>query len=184
MVGEAVGVGRLHQRILEKGIRSASTGCPLDTDHKEVMMKKHAIPAFAVLGLAVMLVAKPASAQSSAMRVSIPFEFTVGKTTLPAGQYQVKMSSTGAGFLTIQGLDCAKSVVVLTNSSYANRTANESQLVFNRYGSHYFLSRIWTEGTDIGCELHRSPAEREIRRAYSLAQTDEARTVAIAANRN
>jgi hypothetical protein len=104
---------------------------------------------------------------------------------LPAGKYSVRIGPASSGVLTIQGLDCGRSVFILTNSTYANQAMNESQLVFNRYGNQYFLSKVWTAGTDIGCELHKTPAEREITRAYRLAKSEgQVETVTIAAERH
>ena len=149
-------------------------------------MKKNAIPVLAILGLAAMLAAKPASAQSGVvMTAEIPFEFTVGKTKLPAGKYAVTMRSPSSGVLLIQDDGWHRSVMTLTDKAYASDTMNESLLVFHRYGDQYFLSRVWTSGSDIGCELHKSAAEREISRAYHLAKTDaQVQTVTIAADRH
>jgi len=160
-------------------------GCH-ENDHKEVIMKKHAIPVLAIIGLAAMMVANPVSAQSGAdMNVSIPFDFTVDKTTLPAGQYEVKIGSTGSGVVMLRSADCKRSAMTLTNSTYTAKVKSESGLVFNRYGNQYFLSRVWTAGSDIGRELHKSAAEREINRAYRLARNDaQVQTVAIAADRH
>ena len=149
-------------------------------------MKKNTLPILAILGLTTLLVASPVSARSSAvMWASIPFEFTVGKTVLPAGQYTVKTDYVSSGVLLIQGSDGGHSVMILTNTAYANHSMDETLLVFNRYGSQYFLSKVWTAGTDEGCELRKTPAEREISRAYRLAKSDsQAETVTIAADRH
>src|SRR5262249_18534689 len=140
----------------------------------------------AILSLTTLLVASPVSATpSAAMSVSIPFEFTVGKTALPAGQYDVKTNYVGSGVLLIQARDGGPSVMILTNETYANHAMDEAQLVFNRYGRQYFLSKIWIAGTDTGCELHKTPAEREISRAYRLAKSEaQVGTVTIAADRH
>ena len=149
-------------------------------------MKKHAIAVLAVIGFGAMLVANPVSAQSGAqMKVRIPFDFTVDKTILPAGQYAVDIGSAASGVVTLRSTDCKRSVLTLTNGTYAADAMSESGLVFNRYGNQYFLSLVWTAGSDIGRELHKSAAEREISRAYHLAKSGaQAQIVTIAADRH
>jgi hypothetical protein len=46
------------------------------------------------LAAVVALASVSGYAQSSSMRVSIPFEFTVGRTVLPAGDYAVQGTSS------------------------------------------------------------------------------------------
>ena len=147
-------------------------------------MKKNTLSIIAILGLTTLLVASPVSATPSAvMSASIPFEFTVGKTVLPAGQYDVKTNYVSSGVLLIQGRDGGPSVMILANTAYSRKSMNETSLVFNKYGNQYFLSKIWTAGEDEGCELRKTPAEREISRAYRLAKSDApVETVTIAAN--
>ena len=38
-------------------------------------------------------------------------------------------------------------------------------LVFNKYGSQYFLSQIWDGRSDVGLQLPKSKREKEIRLA-------------------
>jgi len=146
-------------------------------------MKKHILPILAIVGIAVMLVANSASADSGTeLRASIPFDFTVGKTLMPAGQYTVRTDHIGSGVLCIEARDGGRPVMIMTNTAYAAHSKNESSLVFQRYGNQYFLSKVWTVGSDIGCELIKTRAEREIDRAYRLAKsTEPVQTVTIAA---
>jgi hypothetical protein len=133
-----------------------------------------------------MLVALPAYAQSSTdqMTVNVPFEFAVGKTVLPTGEYRVKIGNPSSRVLRIESAGRGPTVFILTGTAYASDAMSESSLVFNRYGHQYFLSKVWTAGNDIGRELHKSVAEREIRRALHLAKSaSKDQTVAIAAHR-
>lgn len=91
------------------------------------------------LGFAVVSVRAQAP---SKVEVNIPFEFSAGKTTLPAGVYSVKRSS--GNNVTLQGKDRQSSVIlnapVTNNSSDPNAV---ERLVFERYGDQYALSQIW-----------------------------------------
>ena len=148
-------------------------------------MKKYTLPALATLGLFAMSVALPAFAQTGTnVAVNIPFEFIVGRTVLPAGPYTVRIGDPRSGILRIESADGGPSMWVLTHTACASHSMSESSLVFNRYGNQYFLSKVWTAGTDAGCELRKSAAEREISRAYRLAtRRQEVQTVIIAAYR-
>src|SRR5215470_9111626 len=70
-------------------------------NRKERLMKKQALTLVGVLSL--VLAAGSAFAQSSEIRFSIPFNFIVNRTTLPAGDYAVKTMGVGAQVLVIRG---------------------------------------------------------------------------------
>ena len=102
-----------------------------------------------------------------------------------AGQYTVTIGSPSSSVLLIQDDGWHRSVMTLIDKSYAGDAMNESLLVFHRYGDQYFLSRVLAAGSDVGCELHKSAAEREISRAYHLAKSDaQVQTVRIAAGKH
>jgi len=127
-------------------------------------MKKHILPILAIVGIAVMLVANPASADSGTeLRASIPFDFTVGKTLMPAGQYTVRTDHIGSGVLCIEARDGGRPVMIMTNTAYAAHSKNESSLVFQRYGNQYFLNEIVSSASGLSVELPTSKAEKRAR---------------------
>jgi hypothetical protein len=135
------------------------------------------------LSLLVMLTAASVKGQSDMrINVSIPFEFSVGKAILPAGEYTVSYGAQS--LLIIRSVDRRVSLVFMTNSAQASTTRDKSSLVFHQYGDRYFLSAIWTAGDYIGHELRKPYAERELIRARrSVAQSAwERQTVSIAAH--
>ena len=130
----------------------------------------------AVVTLGLMLAA-PALAQTASMKVNVPFDFIVNGKTLPAGEYQVDTLSTSASTIAIRNAEKSAKLVALTNGCESSEAADNSKLVFHRYGSEYFLAQVWTGGSTEGRELPRTKAEREI--ARSNQPTGE--VVAIAA---
>src|SRR5919112_3808317 len=91
------------------------------------------------LGFAVASV--PAQAPSK-VEVNIPFEFSAGKTTLPAGVYSIKRMS--GNNVTLRSEDGRSSVILnapVTNSS-SDPNAVE-RIVFERYGDQFALAQIW-----------------------------------------
>ena len=110
-----------------------------------------------------------ANAQESRTQVAnIPFEFTVGETTLPAGDYNVSRLSSGEA-IALRGTESA---VRLTSLITRTEPAKQSKLVFHRYGNQYFLSEVWTAGYANGRKLVKSKAEQRIQRDMSKVARD------------
>jgi hypothetical protein len=106
------------------------------------------------------------------VKANIPFEFVVGDATLPAGEYQIKsalVSDSSAQL--IQRSDGSVSMMVLTNAADQKGENSNPRLIFQRYGSQYFLSQIWWGET--GRQLHKSRREKE------LARTEQSNEVAV-----
>jgi len=116
------------------------------------------------LSLFVMLTATSVYAQSStALVANIPFEFVIGDRAFPAGEYTFTNRFTNV--IQIQSLDRGESMFFSTGPAKGKKTRNE--LRFNRYGDKYFLSRLWTEGDDVGRAVRMSSSERELIQARS-----------------
>lgn len=95
------------------------------------------------------------------------FAFTVSGKTLPAGEY-VFASSTQASSEVIRIRSKERGAYVQTKPVQAQDTQEESQVIFKRYGDHYFLLQIWMSGRSIGRELFKSAREKQSER--ELAQ--------------
>ena len=122
-------------------------------------MKRQALMILTTLSFLVMLTATSVYAQSSAAVVAkIPFEFVIGNRAFPAGEYTFTYRFTNV--IQIQSLDSGESMFVLTRPAETKKTRNE--LVFNRYGDKYFLSRLRTDGDDVGRAVRISSSEREL----------------------
>ena len=98
-----------------------------------------------------------ASAQGQVLKADIPFEFTVGKAILPAGEYLVKMPETGgARVITFKKADGEAHAIVLTNPVKSKDAEIASGLVFVKAGDQYFLYQVHTEGRETGLEVIKS----------------------------
>ena len=97
----------------------------------------------AILGIFLGFAAVSVRAQApSKVEVNIPFEFSAGKTTLPAGIYTVKrLSGNNVTLRSENGRSTAILNAPVTNNS-TDPNAVE-RLVFERYGDQYALSQIW-----------------------------------------
>ncbi len=110
---------------------------------------------------ATMLLTASAFAQGAVdqYRASIPFDFQVSGKTLPAGDYNIRVTDH---FIQIQNLDTNKGVGVVTARTERKRTAEKDALEFNVYGKQYFVSNLWFQGSQTGRAVLLSKAEQEM----------------------
>jgi len=100
----------------------------------------------------------------AAVEGNVPFTFVVGKTTLPAGKYQISAFPDTPGLIEIRGVNGSPSVVVEAENmeATAERDRAKSELVFNKVGDKYFLSQVWVAGNDTGSALVKSRMEKRL----------------------
>ena len=125
-----------------------------------------------------------AQAQTSGpqkIRANIPFAFNVGDKTLPAGDYTVAVVNPASDrkVLQIRSADGHASAIIQTTITAANH-ADETRLVFRRYGQQYFFAQAQMAGEATSLAAARSRAERSTRRA--LAHTGESTVVTVVAH--
>src|SRR5689334_19088993 len=112
--------------------------------------------AYTMIALAVLVcsMAVAANAQNGGRRLliaNVPFQFNVGDTTLPAGEYTITQTnpSSDCVVMQIRANDGSRSLLVQMNS-VIGKTADASTLVFHRYGNKYFLAQAWIDGESEG----------------------------------
>jgi hypothetical protein len=119
---------------------------------EEEEMRNELLKGFAMLVLVVALAAATAAATTpaqSANRVvaNIPFEFSVGYKTMPAGEYQIRIVNSANDALLIQSADSKTSALRLSEATERQKNNKHAKLVFHRYGERYFLAerhRHWS----------------------------------------
>ena len=110
--------------------------------------------------LAAVLALTPAvvvHAQEVDVVARVPFEFTVGNTTLPRDTYQLSRVSGHAEMLLVRSE--RKGVFVRTEDVRLPRRSTAASLLFHRYGDQYFLREIRLEGSS-RLDLPETKAER------------------------
>lgn len=111
------------------------------------------------LAAAVVSSAVSSFAQTSGrVSVKVPFEFTAGTTTLPAGEYNFQEDASGVVY--ISSAELHKAIVVLTNAEPASTTANPAAVRFEKTGEQYSLTEI---------DLLGEPARRVIKLDHDSA---------------
>jgi hypothetical protein len=106
-----------------------------------------------------------ASAQHAISRVTIPFAFTVAGTTLPAGEYVVSsLSFESPDTLVISSSNFhhprSARIMTLGNDKVIANRANS--LIFNAYGSRYFLHEIVSPTNSTDAILPTSKQEKKL----------------------
>lgn len=109
---------------------------------------------------------KPAPASTGVqVEANVPFSFTAGIETLPAGRYVFTVDDPmEPSELTIQRKDGSKVDVVLTATEPHPEPANDSKLVFDQYGTDHFLAKVVVAGFDEARVLPKQEIQREYAR--------------------
>ena len=108
-------------------------------------------------------------AQTTGLRVNIPFEFHVGEQVLPPGIYMVWLKAGSAISVTDgKGLSALRMANVVNRPN--SRSASESTLVFTVYGNRYFLNEVRWAGYIEARTLLKSKDEIEIAKAIQPAK--------------
>jgi hypothetical protein len=126
-------------------------------------MKRNLIATFA-LAVAAMAVSAPAVLAESQSQATIPFNFQMGRSALPAGTYVV--STNGFGPIAVRDTKSGHTLMAL-GMHEENPRSSRSRLVFHVYGSKYFLAEIWGTGTS-GVKVPETKREQEYRAANSI----------------
>ena len=125
-------------------------------------MKKHGVAVMAALAVLVALTMPSFAQHAELMKIDVPFNFIVENQRTPEGSYTIQPSRNGT--VLIRSVDGKFTSTVLSLPAPLAATATESQVVFYRYGDHYFLAQLWTQGQNTGREVLKGRAESELAR--------------------
>jgi hypothetical protein len=129
-------------------------------------MKSNVYGALMILALAVIVSAAPFAQAQARARASVPFEFSLNQTSMPAGTYEVK--SLNGQVLSVRNLETGDARLLIASvhvqASEATGTPH-AKMVFHKYGDQYFLSQIWDGQSNIGIAFPESKREKELQLA-------------------
>jgi hypothetical protein len=120
-------------------------------------LRKYVLFAFMAAFVASLAVA-PAHAQSR-LEANVPFDFVLGKTTMKADSYRIASDGSFVVFVDADGMSSYS--IYVPGSDAADHHNGAPYLVFTRYGTETFLSRI-VFSTDRTFDLPRSSREKEL----------------------
>jgi hypothetical protein len=121
-------------------------------------------------GLFAALVSTSLRAQTMDIRGNIPFDFRIGSTVLPSGEYSIHHSGSLLSVRQAGGGHKGGLFFTFGEDRPATSTA-EGTLLFTRYGDAYYLSKVWTPNSETARALPKTPRERELASHIGLAGT-------------
>jgi len=137
------------------------------------------ISALALLTIASMATCTGAIGQQSVIKAKIPFDFTVGNTWMPAGEYTI--SSPERQIIQVRSADLAKTARIASSQSF-HESGSGSKLVFDKYGDQYFLHRVLCpSAASLNLDLTKGKAEKNARSHSLEAKLPNGEEVLVAA---
>jgi hypothetical protein len=115
------------------------------------------------------------SAQNHQMKANIPFAFTVGSRTLPAGSYTI--SSPSSNLMVVRNDQNRMAAASTVHGS--DKQSPSSVLVFHRYGNQYFLEEILDPSNAMNVSVPRSKGEKSARREEAALREGAQTLVAL-----
>jgi hypothetical protein len=115
-----------------------------------------------------LLMSAAAQAQTTHIKVTVPFEFTAGNVQLPAGEYEVEaMGPWGGSALSVHNVNSDAGSVVLSGSCRSQKATADGKLVFYRYGHEYFLAEVWNRNSFSGSQIKINLRQKELAKNQS-----------------
>lgn len=137
-----------------------------------------------VLGLATLVGlagVSAASAQSPSMTAMVPFQFTIGKTSIPRDVYEVSRAGGRGDTLLFRSARRAFFVVGHRTESIDRNDA--PRLVFHRYGEQYFLREVRLLDS-LGMTLPTTREERQAAERRADGRSPAVEAVVVLAERH
>ena len=129
---------------------------------------------FITYSLAALSLLTGASAYGQAFnQANVPFAFTAGNVTLPAGDYLIQQKSE-SNFITIADVKSGKVVFAFSSEVEALPLDAPAKLVFHRYGTQHFLAAIWTGGGGTARMFTATDGEKQSRAHLVAANSTDA----------
>jgi len=125
-------------------------------------MKKQAYTMIAMFVL-VASMAVAAQAQTSGrtqLTANIPFNFSVGNQSLPAGEYTIAQINPGSSNVVLQLRSREGNSAMVQMTSVIGKAQENAKLIFHRYGNKYFFAQAWVDGESNGLQAPKPRAER------------------------
>lgn len=126
-----------------------------------------------VVGLGATLTSNAQIQSDGTVKANIPHSFVVNNTTLPPGSYTIKVADdySNLNVLEIRSADGKTNVLFDTEPVNLPRVMSRSELVFDKIGDTYFLSRVFMRGDESGNQVLKSREQRRLEENGSTAKT-------------
>ena len=118
------------------------------------------ITSIALFAFAALAAVGNLAAQQPRVQATIPFDFNVGTTPLPAGTYNFSWISSD--IVLVRGRDNQRLATMTTTIAHYSESGTEHELQFHRYGGQYFLSEILSPVSGMSVDIPRSKLEKRV----------------------
>jgi hypothetical protein len=138
------------------------------------------ISAISLLTIASLASCSRAIAQQPAMKANIPFNFTIGNTWMPAGEYTI--TSPVREVIQLRSADHSR-IASLVSTQSNEESKSGSELVFERYGNQYFLHRVLCPTvSELNLDVPEGKVEKIVRkRTLEASNPDKGQETLVAA---
>ena len=126
-----------------------------------------------MIGLSAVMTTNAQIDSDVTIEANIPHSFIVRDTTLPAGKYTIRVVDDYANLnlLEMRSVDRRTAVLFETESVRLNGPARDTELLFDKIGDDYFLSRVFLSGDESGNQLLKSRMQRRLEDGGMKAET-------------
>jgi len=110
----------------------------------------------------------------AAIRANIPYAFVVNNTTLPGGTYVITVDDpygSDTSVLEIRSANGKTAVLFDTDPITGPRLAPQTELVFDKIGDTYFLSKVFLKGDGGGNQVLKSKTQRRLEENGAIAES-------------
>ena len=100
-------------------------------------------------------------AQTMNMRASIPFDFRIGNTEFPSGEYSIR-NTDGVLFVKQTTGDHKGGIFMTVGEDHPDTSTATGTLQFSRYGDAVYLSKVWTPDSKVARATLKTAREKEL----------------------
>jgi hypothetical protein len=100
-------------------------------------------------------------AQTMNMRASIPFDFRIGNTAFPSGEYSIR-NTDGVLFVRQTTGDHKGGIFMTVGEDHPDTSTATGTLQFSRYGDAVYLSKVWTPDSKVARATLKTAREKEL----------------------
>jgi hypothetical protein len=119
------------------------------------------------------------------IEVNIPFQFHAGNARLPAGKYRIHMlDDSNQAVMEIISADGSTSALFQVKEAQAYDMPGKNELLFNKYGNRYFLTKLFDAGDPNGSQVIESDYEKRISQQTTMEGQEHVPTHARAQQGN
>ena len=123
-----------------------------------------------IVGLGAALTINAQIQSNTTIKADIPYPFMVNNKMLPAGKYLIRVADGFPNLNMLEIRSATRKTIVLFDTQPIDLAgpARHSELVFDKIGDTYFLSRVQVQGDNGGNQVRESRMERRLEEAGEI----------------